>query len=192
MSVIASAASLLLSAAPAFADETNTSNLQYLSLWTYYSPSTCVAFAVGLEQTNYPTETWAAITGSAEDGGTLSFSASLKGYVGISYTPSNDCEDAYTVNAYDIAQYGELLKYNSSTGQWYVCNVNPVNGPYGAPFMSNTSATWGLKFVGGAGSEGGCGPGWYYVAAIGYVWQNGAWRGTEPNLVQTPSVIYMN
>lgn len=112
--------------------------------------------------------------------------------MGISYTFSNDCQDAYTVNAYDIAQYGELLKYKSGAGQWYVCNVNPVNGPYGAPFMSNTSATRGLNFVGPAGSEGGCGSGWYYVAAIGYVWQSGAWRGTEPNLVQTPSVIYMN
>lgn len=157
------------------ADNYGSSTHQHTSLWNYYTNPVCVAIGEDTLHTSYPTNTWYSSVGVTTQSGSLSWSASIAGYVGISYTPSPACNDAFAVNYADLVVHGDLYKWNGSA--WYVCQVNP-GGVYGSYWANNTSVTWGFKVQG----DPTCGAGWYYSDGTGQALVNGAWRGYEPYL----------
>lgn len=160
-------------APPAFADNYGNSTTQHTSLWTWYDGTGCVAISEDTTHTSYPTDTWyTAVSSALTQASSLSFSASIKGYLGLTYTPSTFCNDAWTLNTGDLIVTGQLFKWNGSA--WGVCETNP-GWPAWTP---NNVPTWGWKIEGNAV----CGAGWYYSAGSGRAYQNNTWREIEPSL----------
>ncbi|MGH9129468.1 MAG: hypothetical protein ACRDY2_11030 [Acidimicrobiales bacterium] len=186
MPVLTTFVALLLFAPAAMADSYGSQYHQHTSLYNYYSSAACVS--IGEDTWSIPSYligAWQAAVGSSHDGGTLSWNASIEGWVGISYTPSGDCQDAYNVNSYDLVVHGDLYKWNGSA--WGLCSTNQgsVYGPYWA---STSAVTWGLRVY---GSGVLCGAGWYYSDGTGRVLQNGHWQGYEPYLTNAGTWIYI-
>lgn len=167
-----------MSFVPAGADIIGTPTRQLTSLWTEWQDTACVAISVETLVTNYPTQTWNTKVSSAKNGGEVSFEASLKGFLSLSYTPTNYCTDAYVLNSHTLITNGALFFWNGS--EWTVCNQQ-VGDVYGPDWASNPNPAWGFGFYGNGGSmASGCSAGWYYSDGMSAAWQNGAWRGVQP------------
>lgn len=178
-----------LALAPAAnADNVGNSTYQHTSLWNYYSGDTCVAIAETTAHTNYPTDTWnAQVSAASNAGGSYSWSVTIKGFLGLSYTPGTNCQSAFVVNTNDLVTHGDLYFWNGS--QWTLCQTN-AGSVYGSYWASNSGPTWGLGLSGTAQ----CGAGWYYSDGTGMALENGTWQGYEPYLTNAgPSgPIYMD
>lgn len=169
----------------ASADSIGNPSQQLTSFWNYYSGSNCVAMSVQTVVTNYPTETWDTAVSSAINGGSLSWSASIEGYLGLTYTPANDCQYAYGLPAPDLVVAGDEYVWTGSS--WGVCEQTgggAVNYGWIWQDSNNSGAVlWGFDVSGNGGSQGPCGAGWYYSDGVGEAYQNSAWLGGQPTLV---------